>query len=57
MPPPGVEIPLILFKSHVGHGFAFDAPHGGCALNYSSSFFLVFPLFVFVNECKLLKFI
>jgi len=49
MPPPGVEIPLILFKSHVGHGFVFDAPGGGCALNYSSSFFLVFPLFLFVD--------
>ena len=43
MPPPGVEIPLILFKSHVGNGFVFDAPRGGCVLNYFSSFFLVFP--------------
>ena len=29
-PPPRVEIPRILFKSHVGHGFVFDAPRGGC---------------------------
>jgi len=28
MPLPGVEISLILFKSHVGHGFIFDAPGG-----------------------------
>ena len=57
MPRPGVEIPLILFKSHIGHGFVCYAPGGGCALNYSSRFFLVFPLFVFVNECKSSEFI
>jgi len=52
-----VEIPLILFKSHVGHGFSFDAPGGDCALNYSSSFFLFFPLFIVLNWCKSSEFI
>src|SRR3989344_1226652 len=47
MPLPGVEIPRILFKSHVGHGFSFDAPKGGCALNYSSSFFSCSFLFLY----------
>jgi len=30
MPPLEVEIPPILFKSHVGHGFIFDAPSRIC---------------------------
>jgi len=34
MPLPGVEISLILFKSHVGHGFVFDAPSGTFPLAY-----------------------
>jgi len=33
-----------------------QCPRGGCALNYSSSFFLVFPLFMIINCAKVSKF-